>query len=65
MVSRISEVVDDDPKILLAHEYLDNSHPPTLQRGMPVIWHRQALRAEEEWNVDDDDDDAGSDGRGD
>ncbi len=41
-VRRASEVVDDDPKILLAHEYLDNSHTPTLQRGMPVIWHRQA-----------------------
>jgi hypothetical protein len=29
-VRRASEVVDDDPKILLAHEHLDNSHTPTL-----------------------------------
>ena len=41
-VRRASEVVDDDPKILMAHEYLDNNRPPTLQRVMPVIWHSQA-----------------------
>ncbi len=65
MVRRTSQVVDDDPVILLPHEYLHNKHPPTLQRGMPVILHRQALRPEGEWNVDFDDDDAGSDVRGD
>jgi hypothetical protein len=64
-VRRASHVVDDDPTILLAHECLDNRHPPALQRGMPVILHRQALRAEEDWNGDDDDDDAGSGVRGD
>ena len=65
MVSRTGEVVDDDPKILLPREYLDIKHPPTLQRGMPVILHRQALRPEEDRNVDFYDGDAGSDVRGD
>jgi hypothetical protein len=64
MVSRTCEVVDYDQKILLPREYLDIKHPPTLQRGMPVILHRQALRPEEECNVDFDEDDEGSDVRG-
>ena len=46
MVRRTSQVVDDDPKILLPREYLNSTHPPILQRGMPVMFYRQALGLE-------------------
>jgi hypothetical protein len=45
MVSRTCEVVDYDQKILLPREYLDIKHPPTLQRGMPVILQVQMIGA--------------------
>ena len=45
MVRRTCEVVDYDPKLLLPREYLDIKHPPTLQRGMPVILQVQMIGA--------------------
>jgi hypothetical protein len=45
MIRRTSQVVDDDSKTLLPHECFDNKHPPTLQRGMPVILQVQMIGA--------------------
>ncbi len=47
MTRRTSQVVDDDSKTLLPHECLGNKHPPTLQRGMPVMLQVQMIGAQE------------------